>query len=212
MVWNTDFGLRLTILDFPIWITEWPWAIYWYISINLEWTRVNWEYGTSVEELLALTRSLGGIWNLLNLYKRAHSTMSGVFFRLVGQCYIREHSWPILVPRLPQTARSYPREHRPENAATKNKSMMQWWERLKNRTLWALGREAEQEMWWQWQMRERAEIHMLSLASRISGMMFNSLDLMQTQIQPLNLSPDWGTSLALGNDRGPRWRKFHFLD
>lgn len=211
MVWNTDFGLRSTILDFPIWIPEWPWAIYWCISRNLEWTRVSWEYGTTVEELLTLTGSLGGIWNLLNLYKRAHSTMGGVFFRLVGQCFVREHSWSILVPRLPQTARSYPREHWPENAATKNKSVMGVG-KLENRTLWALGRETEQEMWWQWHRRERAEIDMLLLASRVREMMSNSLDLMQRQIQPLNLSPGWGTSLALGNDRGPRWRKFHFLD
>lgn len=53
-------------------------------------------------------------------------------------------------------------------------------------------REAELETWWEWQVRERAEVYLLPLPRRVALMVYNSLELMQVQTQPPNLPPDCG--------------------
>ena len=49
----------------------------------------------------------------------------------------------------------------------------------------------------------RAEVYMVSLIIRVDGLLYNSLELMQTQIKPLNL-PLVAESLAPGSDGDQR--------
>lgn len=53
-------------------------------------------------------------------------------------------------------------------------------------------------------VRESFEVYMLSLTSRVSSVVYNNPELMQTQTQPLNLLPDHGILLALSNNSGLR--------
>lgn len=52
-------------------------------------------------------------------------------------------------------------------------------------------REAELETWWEWQVRERAEIYLLPLPSRVALMVYSSLELMRVQTQPPNCGFTW---------------------
>lgn len=64
------------------------------------------------------------------------------------------------------------------------------------------------------QVRERAEVDMLSLHHRFNGMVDNSLEPMQTQIQPPIPQPAawlWD-SPGSGQQQRSETRKAHFLD
>lgn len=50
-------------------------------------------------------------------------------------------------------------------------------------------------------MRERAEVYILSLLISVVGMVYNSLEIMQTQTKPLNLMLDGGIPGSV-----QRWR------
>lgn len=51
-------------------------------------------------------------------------------------------------------------------------------------------------------MRDRAEVNMLLLPSRVSGMLYNILKLMQTDTKPSNPLLGSRIPLALAKDRG----------
>lgn len=59
---------------------------------------------------------------------------------------------------------------------------------------------------------QRAEGDILSLPSRVSGMKYSSLELIQAQTQPQNLLLGLRISLALGKDGSLRKRKVYLLD
>lgn len=55
-----------------------------------------------------------------------------------------------------------------------------------------------------------SELNTLSFPSGICGMVYSSLELIQRWTQTPYLLPDRRIPLAIGNDRGPKERKFTF--